>query len=128
MPGVQGRAGQGERRGAAPGIRPAGRLLPGGGLGEHEPGDAVLAGEPERLLAGGDDVRGRGDVDLDGAAEPGAVPFAGPLVRLQVDGDQLVLPVPGGAALAGGSGAERRAPVVTVPGERGSAHDAAQSR
>jgi len=80
VPGVEAGAGQGERRSASPGIRASGGALAGGGLGEHEPGDAVLAGELGRFLAGGGDVRGRGDVDLDDAAEPGAVPSAGPLV------------------------------------------------
>jgi len=79
----------------------------------------VLAGEPGGAAGSGDDVRGRGDVDLDGAAEPCPVPLAGPLVCREVNGDRVVLPVPGDAALAGGGGAEGRAPVVMVPGECG---------
>jgi hypothetical protein len=69
-------------------------LLAGGRLGEHERGDAVLPGEAGSVLAGADDVRGGGQVDLEGAAEPGAVPCAGPLVRGDVDRDRLALPCP----------------------------------
>ena len=118
VPGIQARAGQGERGGASPGGRPVGCLFAGGGLGEHEPGDAVLAGEPGRVPAGGDDVRGGGEVDLDGAAEPGAVPLAGPLVSGDVDGDRAALPVPGGAAPAGEGRADGRAPAAGERGER----------
>ena len=80
VPGIQAGIGHGKRRGAPPAVRARGRLVAGGRFGEHEPGDAVVQGEPGRVPAGGDDVRGGGEVDLDGAAEPGAVPSAGPLV------------------------------------------------
>ncbi len=65
------------------------------------------------------DIRAGGVVDLDGAAEPCAMPLAGFLVCREVNGDRVVLAVPGGAAPAGGGGADGRAPVVTVPGECG---------
>src|ERR1700724_1904452 len=66
-----------------------------------------------------DDVRDGGEVDLDGAAEPCAVPLAGSVVCREVNGDRVVLPVPGGAAPAGGGGADGQAPVLAVAGECG---------
>ena len=121
VPGIQAGIGHGKRRGAPPASRvaSAGRLLACGRFGEHEPGDAVPAGETGGLPACGDNVRGGGDVDLDGAAEPGSVPFAGPLVGREANGDGVVLPVPGGAAPAGDGGADGRAPVRAMPGECG---------
>jgi hypothetical protein len=115
---VQAGAGLREGHGSLQGVRGAGAVLAGGGLGEHEPGDAVRAGELGCLPAGGGDLRDGGDVDLDRAAEPGAVLSAGPLVGGEVDGDQVVLAVPGGAAAAGEGRADSRAPASGECGER----------
>ncbi len=79
----------------------------------------MLAGDAGGLPACADDLRGGCEADLGGAAEPGAVPFACSAVCREVNGNRVVVSVPGGAVPAGDGDADGRAPVVTVPGECG---------
>ena len=127
VPGVQSEVGESERCSAPPGVWPAGRLLAGCGLGEHQPGDAVFTGELGRFVAGGGDVRCRGDVDLGGAAEPGAVPCAGPLVRRRWTGTGSCCPCRAAQRRQAAVARSGRRPSSRCPASAGSAWRSAAS-